>query len=115
VTRGYRFVQPVGVARCKLSDGSVVTLPVVAGIFKYPPATELGELLSDEDVARKYTRIALEKAAWQVLKEFPRDWLRLSLDSAQLRPGRRRALRFLLGLEPSPFLAPPGGGKIVAP
>jgi hypothetical protein len=53
-------------------------------------------LLLDERVARKYTRLAIEKMAWPVLRQFPRDWLIANLKSASVKPGRMRALNFLL-------------------
>jgi hypothetical protein len=46
---------------------------------------------------KKYTLEALGTAAWPLLREFPHDWLRAYLPLAHLRPGRRRALEFLLG------------------
>jgi len=88
---------------CTLKTGHTVDLPIFPGILKHPHPSEIGSLIQDEDVARKYTRQALEKACWQVLREFPRPWLAACLDDTPMRPGRRRSLRFLLGLDPSPF------------
>ena len=106
MTRTYRFAQPIGTTECILRDGTAICLPVFPGIMKHPRPSELFALIQDEDTARKYTGLALEKAAWQVLKEFPPGWLANCLKQVRLREGRRQALRFLLGLEPSPFQAP---------
>lgn len=105
MTRTYRFVKPVGTVNCALSDGTSVRLPVFPGIYKHLPADELVPLLEDEYTARKYTRLALERAAWAILREFPRDWLAQCLEEAAMRQGRRRALLFLMGIVPSPFAA----------
>lgn len=105
MTRTYRFVKPVGSVNCALAEGSTVRLPVFPGIFKHLPANELFPMLEDEYTARKYTRSALERAAWAVLREFPRDWLIQCLEETSMRQGRRRALMFLLGVTPSPFIS----------
>ncbi len=94
--RSYHFVESVGAVCCSLGPGHEVTLPVFPGILKHPTVGELRELLSRPAVARKYTILALRKAPWQVLREFPRDWLEACLPEANLRPGRAEALRFLL-------------------
>ncbi len=94
--RTYRFVQSTGNVSCTIAPGCDVTLPVFPGIFKHPTVDELREILVKPAVARKYTYLALRKAPWQVLREFPRDWLEACLSEASLRPGRERALRFLL-------------------
>ncbi len=94
--RSYRFVESVGTVRCVLGPVHEVTLPVFPGILKHPTVDELRELLTKPAVARKYTILALRKAPWQVLREFPRTWLEACLDEANLRPGRVDALRFLL-------------------
>jgi hypothetical protein len=85
-----------GVVATSLASGGVVELPVIPGILKHPRPEELPELLLDERVARKYTRLAIEKMAWPVLRQFPRAWLISNLNNASLNPGRRRALLFLL-------------------
>jgi hypothetical protein len=108
MTRTYKFAKPIGFTECRLADGSAVRIPVIPGILKHPRPGELEGLLQDQDVAYKYTRLALEKAAWQVLKEFPLPWLVACLAGARLREGRRRALRFLMKLDPSPFQTQPG-------
>ncbi len=96
VTRGYRFARPVGTALCYLDGGRVVELPVFPGVLKNPDPETLKSLLSDPEVALRYTKVALEKAVWQVLKQFPPDWLRQCLEVAELSPGRRDALTYLL-------------------
>jgi len=100
MTRTYHFTSPIGRVDCRLAGGETISLPVVPGILKHPRRAELFELLSSEAVARKYTRRALEVAAWQVLKQFPRGWLIDCLEEVRLSDGRLRALRFLLGLDP---------------
>ena len=94
--RSYRFVESVGTARCILESGRELALPVFPGILKHPTVDELRELLTRPTVARKYTLLALRKTPWQVLREFPRDWLEACLAEASLPAGRLRALRFLL-------------------
>ncbi len=94
--RSYRFVEKVGTVRCALSSSREVALPVFPGILKHPTVDELRELLAKPAVAKKYTIQALRKAPWQVLREFPRDWLEACLADADLRAGRANALRFLL-------------------
>ena len=94
--RTLRFVQSVGTVQCTLSPRQTVTLPVFPGILKHPTVDELHELLTKPEVARKYTVLALRKAPWQVLREFPRSLLESCLDEADLRPRRAEALRFLL-------------------
>ena len=103
MTRTYRFTQSIGSTECILSDGTAIRLPVFPGILKHPRPSELFALIQGEDAARKYTCVALEKAAWQVLKEFPRGWLIKCLEEVRLREGRRQALSYLLGLARSPF------------
>jgi len=94
--RSYRFVESEGTVQCALGSGRKVTLPVFPGILKHPTVAELRELLTKPEVARKYTILALQKAPWQVLREFPRDWLDACLAEANLRASRAQALRFLL-------------------
>ncbi len=94
--RTYRFVESVGTVQCTLGPGREITLPVFPGILKHPTVAELRELLARPAVARKYTILALRMAPWQVLREFPRNWLEACLDEANLRAGRADALRFLL-------------------
>jgi hypothetical protein len=94
--RSYRYVKSVGTVQCSLGPGRTVTLPVFPGILKHPTVDELCDLLVKPSVARKYTILALRKAPWQVLREFPGDWLEACLVEANLRAGRANALRFLL-------------------
>ncbi len=94
--RTYRFVGSVGTVVCVVGPGREVELPVFPGILKHPMVDELRDLLVRPSVARKYTILALRRAPWQVLREFPRDWLEACLPEANLRAGRERALRFLL-------------------
>lgn len=94
--RTFRFAEKVGSVRCRLDDGGEVLLPVFPGILKHPMVDELPELLAKPGIARKYTVLALRKAPWQVLREFPHDWLESCLGEANLRAGRLKALRFLM-------------------
>jgi len=93
--RSHRFVESAGTIECRLSPGHTVRLPVFPGILKHLTVEELRELLTKPAVARKYTILALRKAPWQVLREFPPDWLEACLPEANLRPGRENALRLL--------------------
>lgn len=97
MTRTYRFVRSLGTTDVHLEDGTLLRLPVFPGILKHPPPDQLFSLLQDEAAARKYTRLALQKAAWQVLREFPRGWLVSCLAETEMREGRRRALDYMLG------------------
>lgn len=94
--RTLQYVKSVGIVECDLEDGGHVRLPVVPGILKHPTLKELPVLLRKESVAKKYTALALRKAPWQVVREFPRDWLEMCIPDADLRPGRLQALRFLM-------------------
>ena len=94
--RTYRFVEPAGTVEHVLACGRTVVLPVFPGILKHPTLEELRRLLEKPAVARKYTTLALRKAPWQVLREFPRAAIEAYLDEAEVRPGRAEALRFLL-------------------
>jgi hypothetical protein len=94
--RTCHFATRIGVVSVSLSSGGCVEIPVIPGILKHPRPDELPDLLKDERVARKYTRLAIEKMAWPVLRQFPREWLVMHLDSATVKPGRLRALTFLL-------------------
>ena len=71
-------------------------VPVVPGILKHPTVGQLNRLLKDSDVVRKYTREALRRAPWPVLRQFPREWLEACLPEAGLRPGRASALKYML-------------------
>lgn len=95
--RTYQFVKAIGIARCALPSGETITIPVVPGILKHPSAESLHRLLTNANVARKYTCQALIRAPWSVLRQFPREWLELCMSEAPLSPSRRKALEFLLG------------------
>jgi hypothetical protein len=81
---------------CELSPTRCIEIPVIPGILKHPTLDRLPALLEKPNVVRKYTIEALRKAAWPVLAQFPRDWLKECLPDAPLSPSRRRALVFLL-------------------
>jgi len=94
--RTYRFAESLGSVRCEVSSGRTIEVPVFPGILKHPAAADLPRLLQNADVVRKYTRTALRKAAWQILRRFPREWLKECLADVEVRPGRRKALEYLL-------------------
>jgi hypothetical protein len=83
--------------RCQVSADRAIDVPVFAGILKHPTVEALRRLLKNPDVVRTYTLAALRKAAWPILRRFPRDWLRECMPEADVRPTRRKALEFLLG------------------
>lgn len=91
------FAHSVGFVRFEAAPGQVYEIPLFPGIFKHAAPSELAELLTSAAAVRKYTREALRTAAWPLLREFPRDWLKACLPHAHLKPGRLRALEFLLG------------------
>ena len=92
----YRFVQSAATVTCALPSGRRITVPVIPGILKHPAPERLPTLLRNPNVVRKYTVAALRKAAWPILTQFPRGWLRECLEEARLKPSRHRALAFLL-------------------
>lgn len=92
----YPFARHREVAACELPSGERIEVPVIPGILKHPHPDELPALLANPRVAEKYTREALRKAAWPILRQFPRTWLRQCLDQSTLPPSRRKALAFLL-------------------
>lgn len=94
--RTFRFAKSIGTVRCEFSSGQQVDMPVIPGILKHPTPEMLPVLLRDPAVARKYTIEALRSAAWPILVQFPREWLKECLDRAGLRPSRKKALAFLL-------------------
>lgn len=94
--RTCQFAASRGVVTVSLASGGSVEIPIIPGILKHPHPDELAELLKDERVARKYTRLAIEKMAWPVLRQFSREWIVMNLENASVRPGRLRALNFLL-------------------
>ena len=95
--RTLTFARSFGVVRFEAFPGQVLDIPLFSGIFKHAPPRELAGLLSSAAAIRKYTCEAMRTAAWPILREFPREWLRACIPLADLRPGRRRALEFLLG------------------
>ncbi len=95
------FARSLGTVRFEAAPGQVFEIPLFPGIFKHAAPRELAELLSNAAAVRKYTSKALRSAAWPLLKEFPRNWLRICLPRVRLRPVRRRALEFLLGIDTS--------------
>jgi hypothetical protein len=96
VRRTYRFVEATQMVTCRFPSGRHVTVPAIPGIMKHPPPERLPELLRRPEVVEKYTSLALAKAAWPILRQFPRVWLRTRLDVVPMRRSRRRALVFLL-------------------
>ena len=92
----YRFVEHHEVVTCQLASGKCVQIPVMPGILKHPRPGQLRTLLVKPGVAEKYTIEALRKAAWPILRQFPRAWLRQCLNRAELKPARREAIAFLL-------------------
>ncbi len=94
--RTYKFAEKEGTTQCTLTTGETVSLPIFQGILKHPPAKSLPQLLQKPAVARKYTMLALQKAPWQIIREFPKSWLRACIPDAGLTPSRRKALEFLL-------------------
>ena len=91
------FVKPDGFVKCMVGPHERVRLPVVQGILKHPDAAELRSLLCEvPGVAEKYTREALKCAAWPILREFPGSWLLKVLEVTDMKPSRRKALRYLL-------------------
>jgi hypothetical protein len=91
-----RYAQHDEVVTCQLASGERIRVPVIPGILKHPHPEQLRTLLASPRVVEKYTIEALRKAAWPVLRQFPRAWLRQCLDRAALPPARREALAFLL-------------------
>ncbi len=100
VKRSLHFISPDQYVTCRMEDGQVLRIPVAPGILKTLEHPALQDRLQDPDVVRKYTCEALRKAPWQVLREFPRAWLRRCLPAAQVPEDRRAALEFLLVDEP---------------
>lgn len=93
--RSYTFVTAREVVRCEI-DGVAISLPVFVGVLKHPTERQLCELLTQPDVARKYTFEALRKLPWSALRQFPGDWLRTCLPASGLPEPRRRAVEFML-------------------
>jgi hypothetical protein len=96
VKRTYRFEEAAARVVCTLEDGVQLDVPVFVGILKHPTAQQLEQLLQDPVVVRKYTLEALKKAPWNMLRQFPRSWLESCMAEAELPPGRRKAVEFML-------------------
>jgi len=96
VKRVYTFVQKTGSVEGRTPSGEKMEIPLFPGILKHLNVVDLPRYLGDPAVLLKYTREALRTAPWQVLREFPPAWLKQCLTSTEMRPGRRRALEFLL-------------------
>ncbi len=94
--KNFAYVTETDFALCRLDSGVVVRLPVVPGILKHPSVDLLRHLLQNPSVARKYTKEALRVAPWQVLREFPYDWLKLQIEAANIRPLRKKAILFMI-------------------
>ena len=92
----YQFAEHSDAVNCKLASGECVQLPVIPGILKHPHPDQLRALLARPGVAEKYTAEALRKAAWPILRQFPRAWLKQCLQHAVLKSSRRKAIAFLL-------------------
>jgi hypothetical protein len=95
--RTLTYARKIGSVPFEAAPGQVVQVPLFPGILKHLAPSELRGALSSPATVRKYTCEALRTAAWPILREFPRDWIKTCLPLADLRPGRRRALEFLLG------------------
>jgi hypothetical protein len=97
VKRTLTYASKIGTIPFEVARGQVVQLPLFPGILQHVSPSELAGALSSPAAVRKYTCEALRTAAWPILREFPRDWLRSCIPLAGIRPGRREALEFLLG------------------
>jgi hypothetical protein len=93
--RTYTFVTARHVVACEV-DGVSISLPVFVGVLKHPTESQLCELLTRPEVARKYTYEALRRLPWPALRQFPHDWLRACLNESRLPEPRRRAVEFML-------------------
>ena len=96
--RTYTFVKSLGTVKHELPDGIMIEIPIFPGILKHPAVSSLPELLNTPAALRKYTIEAIKKAPWPVLKQFPRSWLTACLEEAEIRPGRLKALKYLLSI-----------------
>ena len=95
--RTFCFAKHEGFVMSPVGPRERIRLPVVQGILKHPDVAELRSLLrKGPHVAEKYTREALRHAAWPILKEFPKSWLLKVLEVTDMRPSRRKALKYLL-------------------
>ena len=94
--RSYVFVRSVGSVKLEMPDGTEIEIPLFPGILKHPSSSSLPELLNTPAAIRKYTLEAIRKVPWPVLKAFPKSWIESCLQGADIRPGRRQALIYLL-------------------
>ena len=94
--RTYSFVRSIGTVGARTKMGQIIQIPVFPGILKHPTVDALPGLLAGPAVVRKYTIEALRIAAWPLLRQFPREWLLELAPQADIRPGRLRALEYLL-------------------
>ncbi|RKX76125.1 MAG: hypothetical protein DRP87_12780 [Spirochaetes bacterium] len=98
--RTYHFVKSTASIKYTTPAGEKVEIPLFPGILKHLSVTELHDVLNTSTAIQKYTSEALKSAPWPVLKQFPKSWLKTCLDNTKLRssirPGRLRALEFLL-------------------
>ncbi|MDI6795017.1 MAG: hypothetical protein QME81_19470 [bacterium] len=97
--RSNNFVQIMGFVECTISSEHEIRIPIVQGILKHPTIELLRELLKKPAVAKKYTIESLRRAPWKVLKEFPYSWLKLSIEEANLKPERKKAIVFMISDE----------------
>ena len=95
--RTLSYARKIGAVSVEAESGQVLQIPIFPGILKHLAPGDLPSALSNPAVIRKYTCEALRTAAWPVLREFPREWLKTCVPLAGLRPGRRQALEWLLG------------------
>ena len=91
-----KFIESSGTVVCILPSGQSVDIPAAIGVLKHPTVESLCGLLKKPAAARKYTIEALRRAPWSLIRMFPRSWLRECMDQADLKPGRRQALEFML-------------------
>ena len=94
--RALKFTKISGMVECILPAGRRVEIPAVLGILKHPGEGSLYRLLTRPAAARKYTIEAIKRAPWSVIRRFPRSWLEECIAGADIRPGRRKALEFML-------------------
>lgn len=95
----HAFARVTATIVCRTERGDRIRVPVCHGLLKHPSPDQLSTLLRDPVVLRKYTQLALQRAPWTVLRRFPAEWLLECLGAANVRPGRRAALEFLLAPE----------------
>ncbi len=93
--RTARFVKAVGMCVYTLENGEPIRLPIVPGLFKHAPVEALDDLPGIR-MSRPYTLEALRVTPWQVVRQFPRDWLLACICDADLPEGRRMALELML-------------------